>query len=156
MLYEVITVTNNGVGKGNIYWNDVHNALVACPLIPAYNEDGSYYSYEDRQADGNVINSSLGNPLIAMTSTSRGLNLSNSYNLNATAYLVIQPIKGLNYRSQFNYRQSSSTYRSYSTPYRITSYNVCYTKLLRGNYKFESSLAKNFSDRLNFINLPTP
>ncbi len=140
-------VTNNGIGKGNIYWNDVHSALVASPLVPAYNEDGSYYSYEDRRADGNIINSSLGNPLIEMTSTSRGLNLSNSYGLNATAYLVIQPIEGLNYRSQFNYRQSSNTYRSYGTPYSSSgtsstkNYSVSQSASAGHTYTFENTLS---------------
>ncbi|WP_297094203.1 TonB-dependent receptor [uncultured Draconibacterium sp.] len=140
-------VTNNGIGKGNIYWNDVHNAMVASPLIPAYNEDGSFYSYTDRVADGNIINSSLGNPYIEMASTSRGLNLSNSYGLNATAYLVIQPIKGLNLRSQFNYRQNSNSYRSFSQPYSSsstsssTNYSVSQSASTGHSYTFENTLS---------------
>jgi len=139
-------VTNNGVGKGNIYWNDIHNAMVACPLLPAYNDDGSYYTYTQRFEDGNVISSDQGNPLIEMTSTTRGNNLSNGYGLNATAYLIIQPIKGLSLRSQFNYKQSGSTYRAYSTPYSSSSnssssnYSITQQASLGHNYSFENTL----------------
>lgn len=103
--------TKNGVGQGNQYWNDVYLALSACPLLPMYDAEGNLYDQADKTADGWNLQGSIGNPVIDLVAN-RGQNLNRNYNLNATAYLEIQPIKGLKYRGQFSYRMSSSSYRS--------------------------------------------
>ena len=46
-------------------------------------------------------------------------NKSTSYGLNVTGFLEIQPIKGLTYRGQINYNQSSWTWRCYLPVYKI-------------------------------------
>ncbi|MCF0180193.1 MAG: SusC/RagA family TonB-linked outer membrane protein, partial [Bacteroidales bacterium] len=45
-------ISNNSVSQGNIYGNSIHTALVYTPLLPAYNADGSFYTYEDQKRDG--------------------------------------------------------------------------------------------------------
>lgn len=110
----------NGVGQGNLYWNDIHNVLCATPLLPAYNDKGGYYTQEDKNADSWNQSGSLGNPILELASI-RGQNLSRNFGLNANAYVVIEPIKNLKYRSQFGYRLSANTYRSLTIPYKSSS-----------------------------------
>lgn len=123
----------NGLGQGNIFWNDVHNVLAACPLLPLYNEDGGLYSQPDKTADGWVLQGLLANPVVEMRAN-RGLNLSRNYGLNATAYLEIEPIKGLKYRGQYSYRMSAYSYRALTLPHNAstTSSNTTYSVTQNG------------------------
>ena len=41
---------------------------------------------------------------------------SRNVNTSATAFMTIQPIKGLRFRSQFNYNWGSGAYRNYGEP----------------------------------------
>ena len=46
------TVTNKtGINIGGIYDNSIRDLITACPILPAYNEKGGYYTYEDMIAD---------------------------------------------------------------------------------------------------------
>lgn len=105
---------NSGISQGNQYWNAFFNVLSANPLLPAYNKDGELYSAADKAADGWNFDGNTGNPLLAVTSNTQGLNLSKNHNLNASAYLQIQPIKGLIFKSQFGYKMSASSYREWN------------------------------------------
>ena len=138
--------TKNGVGQGNQYWNDVYLALSACPLLPMYDAEGNLYDQADKTADGWNLQGSIGNPVIDLVAN-RGQNLNRNYNLNATAYLEIQPIKGLKYRGQFSYRMSSSSYRSFTTPYNASttaansSYSVTQNASLGHNISLENVIS---------------
>jgi TonB-linked SusC/RagA family outer membrane protein len=114
--------TNGGIGVGNQYWNDISNCLRAYPIVPIYNSDGTdYYMWNEMQADGiNNYNSSTPNPVADMV-FERGNNISKAHALNMVAYLKIQPIKGLTFKSQFGYRMSSSSYRQYTPIFQINS-----------------------------------
>lgn len=105
---------NGGIATGNIYWNSIHNLLVANPLLPAYDQDGDWYDYYDKANNGWSFDGNSGNPLGSMANGSQGLNENRSYGLMASAYVQIQPIKGLVIKSQFGYNMSASSYRSYS------------------------------------------
>lgn len=64
----------SGIGIGNIYWNDVHNFLTASPLLPVYDNEGNYYDYDDKLADGWSFNNNEANPIASMV-YQRGKNL---------------------------------------------------------------------------------
>jgi TonB-linked SusC/RagA family outer membrane protein len=106
-----------GLGIGDQYWNDISNALRALPIMPQYDEEGEYFDNDDKvnmglsQYDGEAFN-----PVLSMVSR-RGYNLSKNYALDASVYVQIQPVKGLTYRSQFGYRMSGYTYRSFNVPF---------------------------------------
>lgn len=137
----------NGVTQGNIYYNDVRNVLSANPLLPIYNDKGEYYGVEDKKADGWNVKETMGNPVMEMVAAGRGQNLSRNYGLNATAYLEIQPIKGLKYRGQFSYKMSSNSYRSFSEPYNSSTssssnnYSVAQSAGLGHNISLENTLS---------------
>ena len=118
--YDVITVGENvninrrirrGISQGSMYWNNIHDLLIANPLLPVYDKDGNYYTNKQMAADGWTIGS-VSNPLAIAATTSQGLNESNSWTVNTSAYLEIQPIRNLIFKSQFGYRYGSSSYHS--------------------------------------------
>lgn len=112
--------TRQGIGIGNIYWNDVHNMLTGCPLMPVYDANGEYWAKDDNTSSGLVkVNPDLVNPIASMV-YNRGQNLSKSYALNANAFVEVQPIKGLIYKSSFGYKMSASSYRSYVPTYELS------------------------------------
>lgn len=111
-----------------------------------YDSEGNLYDQADKTADGWNLQGSIGNPVIDLVSN-RGQNLNRNYNLNATAYLEIQPIKGLKYRGQFSYRMSSSSYRAFTTPYNASttaansSYSVTQNASLGHNIALENVIS---------------
>ncbi|MDR2912552.1 MAG: TonB-dependent receptor [Alistipes sp.] len=98
---------------GDQYWNDIRQMMTMAPFLPMLNDDGDDYHYaipwEVRQA----------NP-IAQTYY-RAQNLSKNHRLRTNAYLTIQPIKGLIFRSNFGYNYSSNSYRSFSPLFSLAS-----------------------------------
>lgn len=98
---------------GNLYWNDIHNMLVANPLLPVYNSEGGWYDQPTKTAEGWNLQGSIGNPIYNYALGSRALNKSRNFGLRASAFVEIQPIKNLRIRSLFAYNRSSGTYRSY-------------------------------------------
>ena len=114
----------SGIGIGNHYWNDIYSALSANPLVPLYLEDGETYTEYDWLSNSGIwaLDSYVSNPVAAMVYSSRGNNESHSYGLNLSANLKIQPVKGLVWKSQFNYKLSSGTYRQYGLAYKLTNY----------------------------------
>ena len=104
--------TNQGVDTGNMYWNNMHDLLVGNPLIPAYDANGNYMTNAEQQAAGFNLGSNPPNPLANADTKGLGLHTSKSWNLNMSAYVQIQPIKDLIFKSQFAYRYGSSSYRS--------------------------------------------
>ena len=123
---ENVTFSTNqrgGIGTGNHYWNDVYSMMSANPLVPIYLEDGSYTEYDWLSKSGIWnLDPYTGNPIASMVYSSRGNNDSHGYGLTLSGNLRVQPIKGLTWKSQVNYRMSASTYRQYSLAYRITNY----------------------------------
>ena len=117
------TNQHGGIGTGNHYWNDVYSMMSANPLVPIYQPDGSYTEYDWLSNSGIwTLDSYTSNPIASMVYSSRGNNDSHSYGLTMSGNLRVQPIKGLTWKSQFNYRMSASTYRQYGLSYRLTNY----------------------------------
>lgn len=108
---------------GGIYWNAVHDMLVMSPLMHAYTDNGDYYVYKDRLADGynwDISNGADKNP-IAYLDYNANQNRTRSHSLQASAYAEIQPIKNLKWRSQFNYMFSHSDYNAYVPTFELSS-----------------------------------
>ena len=128
--FDAITIGENvsisyqkshDLAEDGMYWSYIHSLLQTCPLVPQYADNGDIYYYQD--FDGNKVygqdwNSSLfSNPWENLDKG--GFNsMAESRNINAaaTAFLTIQPIKGLRFRSQFNYNWYSGAYRNYNEP----------------------------------------
>lgn len=145
---------NSGVAIQGMYYNDVRNLLTGNPLVPVYDDEGEYYDLEDVQASGIAdISTRLYNP-IGVMHLNRGMNETLNYNINSNAYLEIQPVENLVFRSNFGYRFNANGYRayqpeyfmagdSYSTPGRIAqnggnSYGWTFENTL--NYRLQKGL----------------
>ncbi len=108
-----------GIAIGGMYWNDVRNLLVGNPLVPLYNDEGEYYAADDLAASGLAgLSSRLYNP-IAQMHLNRGMNESRNYNINSNAFLEIQPIRDLIFKSSYGYRYNGNSYRSYQPAYNL-------------------------------------
>ena len=112
---------NHDLAEDGMYWSYIHSLLQTCPLVPQYADNGDIYYYQD--FDGNVKygqgwNSSLfSNPWEnLMKGGFNSMAESRNINASATAFVTIQPIKGLRFRSQFNYNWGSGAYRNYGEP----------------------------------------
>ena len=112
---------NHDLAEGGMYWSYIHSLLQTVPILPQYADNGDVYKYQDIQ--GNVTYGKGWNPSMFNNPWENLINggfgsMTESRNLgtNATAFMTIQPIKGLRLRSQFNYNWSSGAYRNYSQP----------------------------------------
>ncbi len=111
---------NSGIAIGNRYWNDVNNMLKGNPLMPVYNKDGGYYDQPSKEADAWALSGSTANPIADMV-YERGMNLNKNFALRANAYLEIQPIKDLKFKSTFSYDNSSGSYRNYTPVFNLST-----------------------------------
>ena len=152
---ENISISYNkshDLAEDGMYWSYIHSLLQTSPLMPQYAYNGDIYYYQD--FDGNVKygkgwNSSLfSNPWENLTHGGfNSMAESRNINANATAFAVIQPIKGLRFRSQFNYSWGSGAYRNYNEPRssgygNATSivYSVNQSSWLSTNWSVENTL----------------
>ena len=159
--FDAITIGENisigytkshDLAEDGMYWSYIHSLLQTCPLVPQYADNGDIYYYQD--FDGTVKygqgwNSSLfSNPWEnLMKGGFNSMAESRNINTNATAFLTIQPIKGLRLRSQFNYNWGSGAYRNYNEPRssgygNATSpvYSVSQSTWLNTNWSIENTL----------------
>ncbi|MCD8387727.1 MAG: TonB-dependent receptor [Bacteroidales bacterium] len=132
---------SQGIQIGNQYSNELSNALRANPCIPIYNADGEYFMYEDLLNSGEKgwfdYNAYSSNPVAAAVYGQSGNNKSKSYNLSATGYVEVQPIKGLRYRGQVGYKQYSSSWRCFLPVFQINTQS--------GGFRTESQMSDNVS-----------
>ena len=158
--------TNSGIADDvDIYWNSVHNILRATPLLPAYtyDEQGNvtgFYDQEARSAEGWTFDTatSSANPLAYDYYTSRGLNQSSSFTLQASIFAEFQPIKNLKFKTQFGYLMTAGSSRSYNMIYNINPKvfndfdNVSQSMNTNQRITWENTVSYSFSlaDRHNF------
>ena len=159
--FDAITIGENisigynrshDLAEDGMYWSYIHSLLQTCPLVPQYNDKGGIYYYQEFNGDdayGKGWNASLfSNPWENLTKG--GFNSraeSRNFNANATAFTVIQPIKGLRLRSQFNYNWTSGGYRNYGEPASSgygnatsTVYSVSQNAWLSTNWSVENTV----------------
>ena len=125
-------VTKESVGGGGDY---LFMAMKTSPFLPVYDEKGDYhYAIPWNPYDANPV----------------GFNYyRNSGNINKTnylrgnAYMVLQPIKGLTWRSSFGIDMSASSYRSFIPVYSLST--------IDDGYRTESEVNQNMSVGLKWI-----
>ena len=116
---------NSGIGEGDIYESSLHDAIGATPLLPVYAKDAQgnitgFYDEEARAADGWNFFSDSKHP-IGLDYYYRGRNLEKFYSMHASVYAELQPIKNLRFKTQFGYRMSASSNRSYQMIYHLNA-----------------------------------
>ena len=137
---------NHDLAEGGMYWSYIHSLLQTNPLVPQYADDGEIYNHAKYGAGWNDY--WFNNPWEGLEKG--GFNsMAESRNINsgATAFLTVQPIKGLRFRSQFNYSWGSGAYRNFAEPRSpssgsgtVESYSVSQSTWLSSNWSIENTL----------------
>jgi TonB-linked SusC/RagA family outer membrane protein len=122
---ENFTLTNSQnkwIGTGNIYWNDLHNALTTNPLLPAYWES----SPDANKFTPTLEGISLGqhDPLANLFYNRSNYSWGKGNNITGNAYINIEPIKNLKIRSSLGITSWFGNSRSWTPTYHLaTQYN---------------------------------
>ena len=119
-LGENVTVSitdSRGMSTGG-RGSDVSNLLTKTPLLPAWDLDGSLYTYEKQLRDGwdardNEVN--LLEQQCLKESQGKGVRVQGN------VYLEVNPLKELKFRTAFGFRANSSFSRDYTPAYQLTA-----------------------------------
>ena len=153
--FDAITIGENisiGYSKSHdlaedgMYWSYIHSLLQTNPLVPIYADNGDLYNHVNYGDGWNDY--WFSNPYEGLTKGGwNSMAESRSINTSATAFMTIQPIKGLRWRSQFNYNWNSGAYRSFGEPRSpssgsgtVTSYSVSQSTWLSSSWSVENTL----------------
>ncbi len=112
------TYKSNSLSQGSIYDNKMHNLLVLSPLLPAYNADGSYYTYADQTADGFQLPSGGYNML--EDNSLRDYD-NRRFRLQSNFWLEVNPHKDWRFRSVYGYNYYNRNNRTYTPSYELSS-----------------------------------
>lgn len=154
--FDAITIGENisiGYNKSHelpedgMYWSYIHSLLQTNPLVPQYADDGELYNHVNNGKGWNDF--WFNNPYENLSKGGfNSLSESRNYSADATAFVVIQPIKGLKWRTQFNYHWGAGAYRNYGEPRSpsagtgtVTIYSVNQSSWMSTNYSVENTLS---------------
>jgi TonB-linked SusC/RagA family outer membrane protein len=148
---ENFTLTNSEnkwIGTGNIYWNDLHNALVTNPLLPAYWDQ----SPDPNKFTPTLEGISLGqhDPLAQLYYNRSNFQWGKGNTITGNAYINIEPIKNLKFRSSFGINSWFGNSRAWSPTYKLaTQYNnsndAVQQDMYQGiNYTWTNTVAYDF------------
>lgn len=154
--FDAITIGENisiGYNKSHelpedgMYWSYIHSLLQTNPLVPQYADNGELYNHVNNGKGWNDF--WFNNPYENLSKGGfNSLSESRNYSADATAFVVIQPIKGLKWRTQFNYHWGAGAYRNYGEPRSpsagtgtVTIYSVNQSSWMSTNYSIENTLS---------------
>lgn len=139
---------NRSVANGNIYWNDLHNAIVQNPLMPAYWDKSPDANGYTPTFDG--WNTSQTNPIAVMFNR-HNYNYGKGNSINGNAYVVFEPIKDLKFRSSFGINSWFGHSRSWSPTYGL---GVLYTNTVDGTQQnMYSGISYTLTNTLSYDRL---
>ena len=139
------------VATGNIYWNDLHNALTTNPLMPVYWDNENINSWTG--GFGPTLEGiSMGqtNP-VAQLYYRHNFSWAKGNTIVGNVYAELEPIKNLKYRSSLGINGWFGHSRSYSPTYKLgTQYqnttDGASMSMYRGvTYTFTNTVSYNFS-----------
>lgn len=112
------TYKSNSLSQGNMYDNKLHNLLIQSPLLPVYNEDGSFYTYQNQLEDNLQLPSGESN--ILEENSLRDYD-NRRYRLQSNFWLEINPHRDWKFRSEYGYNYYNRSYRQYTPAYELSS-----------------------------------
>ncbi|HMO62574.1 MAG TPA: TonB-dependent receptor [Ferruginibacter sp.] len=107
---------NNGIGVGGIYSNTLRSAFGVSPFVPMYDANGNFYDNSN-----STWNPGEANPYAEMYYNNQNRN--NNQRLFGDAYVLIEPIKGLRWRSSIGVNYGFNEGRSYTPIYKLSVYS---------------------------------
>ena len=114
----IVSVTGSRGMSTSGRGSDVSNLLTKTPLLPAYDLDGSIYTYDKQVRDhwdarDNEVNLLQQNDM--KESEGKGVRVQGN------VYLEVNPIRELKLRTAFGFRANSNFSRSYTPEYQLTA-----------------------------------
>ena len=123
---------SHDLAESNGYWNIMQAAYIASPLVLPYDANGNVASYsQNGKGYSDMIYSNPLNHFLAGGFNS--INKNRDFGVGGTFYWIIEPIKNLKYRGQFNTGYSAGYSRNASYPYSSSSTSAS------GNYGMNMS-----------------
>ena len=153
--HDIVTIGENvsywyhrshDLAEGNGYWNIMQDAYNASPLVEAHNADGTLTNFKENGAgySTNIYKQ----PLVAfMNGDYAAINKNRDYGVGATIYWIIEPIKNLKYRGQFNTGYSGDNHRDVTLPfsknytYQNTNYSMNMSANEGSSFSMENTLS---------------
>ena len=137
---------NHDLAEDGMYWSYIHSLLQTNPLVPQYADNGEVYSHSKYGAGWNDY--WFSNPWEGLDKGGfNSMAESRNINANASAFITIQPIKGLRFRSQLNYNWGSGAYRNFGEPRSpsagsgtVTAYTVSQSTWLNTSWSINNTL----------------
>jgi len=139
-----LTYTNiksNGVAVGNQYNNTLRAALNTSPFVPVYDETGNFFDNSN-----STWNTGEANPYALMVYNNQNRN--NTERLLGDVYVLIQPIKGLTFRTSLGMDYSSSDNHSFTPIYKLSAY--AYTTTTRATQNMSSGKSLIWDNLLTY------
>ena len=134
------------------YGNSIATLLRTSPLLPNVRDENGDYNFSI------AMNSQEANP-IGMIHYNQANNRTHNHELNTNAYLVIEPTKGLVFRSSFSVGLHNQMYNNFQPVYNLSTTaqraeDVTTQRLaLRMNWSFENTLRYDFKIADNRIDV---
>ena len=123
--HDIITVGENisfsyqrshDLAEGSGYWNIMQAVYVTPPIVEAYDTDGNVTSW-DKNGTG-YSTDIFRNPLNHFLAGGyNSINKNRKFGMSGTFYWIIEPIKDLRYRGQFNVGYNANNHRDINLPY---------------------------------------
>jgi TonB-linked SusC/RagA family outer membrane protein len=132
---------NVGIGVGNIYNNTLRNAFGVSPFVPMYDSTGKFWDNSN-----STWNNGEANPYAVMHYTNQRKN--NNQRVFGDIYFILEPIKGLRYRSALGVNYSAFEGRSFSPVYKISIYN--FNDFTRASQNMSRNRSIQFDNQLSY------
>ena len=142
---------DRGVSTGGIYDNTLHTAMTYTPLLPAYDTDGTWYTWDDQIRDNWQEREGAYNLL---ENWSMGEKEGKTYRLQANIFLEYTPTRAWKFRSALGYHFRAKFSRSYTPEYQLSASkenefdDVSQSGEVSNSYTWENTVAwnKEFGD----------
>ncbi|QNL49450.1 TonB-dependent receptor [Olivibacter sp. SDN3] len=106
---------SNGIGVGNQYNNSLRGAFNTSSFVPMYDENGNFFDNSNSS-----WNNGEANPYAQMFYDNQ--NTRNSQRLFGDIYMVIEPFKGLRFRTSLGLDYNVNESRSFEPIYKLSAY----------------------------------
>jgi TonB-linked SusC/RagA family outer membrane protein len=108
-------IQNNGVAVGNQYNNTLRGAFNTSPFVPVYDDNGNFFDNSK-----SAWNNGEANPYALMVYNNQ--NRSNNQRILGDVYLLVQPIKGLTFRTSLGMDYNAGESHSFTPIYNLSIY----------------------------------
>ncbi|MGE4586207.1 MAG: SusC/RagA family TonB-linked outer membrane protein [Mangrovibacterium sp.] len=128
-----------GIMVGNQYNNTIHDALIATPFLPVYDEEGEY-------AKASSWFPEESNPMASLAIKNQRRNKAGKFL--GDVYIEVKPMKGLKYRSTFGLDYNLYTYRYYLPEYGLSTTDV--NQMDYVDQRMTNKLSYSWENTLNY------